>query len=47
MKRFSTGSSYLNFPGFAEERDTLVKGAYGRNYEKLRQIKAKYDPGFR
>jgi FAD/FMN-containing dehydrogenase len=45
MKQFSTGSSYLNFPGFAEDRDTLIKAAYGRNYERLRQIKAKYDPG--
>ncbi len=44
MKQFSTGGSYLNFPGFFEEGEDLLRGAYGDNYERLQQIKAKYDP---
>jgi hypothetical protein len=44
MKKFSTGGSYLNFPGFFEEGEELLQGAYGNNYERLQQIKAKYDP---
>jgi hypothetical protein len=40
---FSSGSSYLNFPGFLEE-EGLVERAYGRNYARLTAIKAKYDP---
>jgi hypothetical protein len=44
LQPFSPGGSYLNFPGFLEE-EGLVHKAYGRNYERLAQIKAKYDPG--
>jgi FAD/FMN-containing dehydrogenase len=44
MQRHSRGGSYLNFPGFAEEGEALLRGAYGANYERLRAIKAKYDP---
>ena len=44
MKRFSRSGTYLNFPGFAEEGDDLLKGAYGSNYERLQSIKTKYDP---
>ena len=35
---------YLNFPGFGEEGDDLLKRAYGPNYKRLKEIKAKYDP---
>ncbi len=35
---------YPNFPGFAEEGNELVQSAYGKNYERLSKIKAKYDP---
>ena len=44
LKRFSDGSSYLNFPGFVEDADQLLKSAYGPNLPKLQSIKAKYDP---
>ncbi len=44
LERFSGGKTYLNFPGFAEGGDALLRGAYGPNYERLRAIKAKYDP---
>jgi FAD/FMN-containing dehydrogenase len=42
---FGTGSTYLNFTGIAgESRDVGVDDAYGRNLERLAEIKAKYDP---
>jgi FAD/FMN-containing dehydrogenase len=44
MGEHSTGGLYLNFPGFAEEKEELVKAGYGANYERLRELKAKYDP---
>lgn len=43
MQRFSRGT-YLNFPGFMEDADRLLQGAYEQNYERLRAIKAMYDP---
>ena len=42
--RFSRSGVYLNFPGFMEDRDALLHAAYGQNLERLRSIKAKYDP---
>ncbi len=45
MGKHSTGGIYLNFAGFGEEKEALVKAAYGANYERLAQLKAKYDPG--
>jgi FAD/FMN-containing dehydrogenase len=44
MGRHSTGGLYLNFPGFGEEKEALVKAGYGVNYERLAALKAKYDP---
>ncbi len=44
MGRHSTGGLYLNFPGFGEEKEALVKAGYGANYERLAALKAKYDP---
>jgi FAD/FMN-containing dehydrogenase len=45
MQQFSDGGSYLNFPGFAEEGERLLRGAYGSNFDRLRAVKSKYDPG--
>ena len=38
------GSYYLNFPGVGEDSETLVRKAYGSNYERLAQVKRIYDP---
>jgi hypothetical protein len=44
LDRHSTGGVYLNFPGLGEEKDALVRAGYGPNYERLAELKAKYDP---
>jgi FAD/FMN-containing dehydrogenase len=44
MQPYSSGGVYLNFPGFLEDREALVRAAYGENTERLREIKAGYDP---
>lgn len=44
MKPHSDGSRYLNFAGFQEEGDELVRDAYGSQYGRLALLKHKYDP---
>jgi FAD/FMN-containing dehydrogenase len=44
LQRFSDGGVYLNFPGFCEEGEELLRAAYGKNYQRLVDIKNKYDP---
>jgi len=43
MRPFSSGSVYVNFLG-ADDGEDRVKAAYGPNYDRLAQIKTKYDP---
>lgn len=38
------GRAYLNFPGHGEDGDALTRASFGPNYEKLVEIKTKYDP---
>ena len=40
----SPGGTYLNFPGFVEEGEQLLRETYGANYERLQEVKAAYDP---
>ena len=43
MRQFSTGGTYINFLN-EEEGDDRIHDAYGKNYERLVEIKTKYDP---
>ena len=44
MKPYSSGSLYVNFSGFGEEGESLVRAIYGENYERLARLKQRYDP---
>ncbi len=44
LQPFSDGSRYLNFPGFQEEGDSMMRDAFGAQYARLAQVKARYDP---
>ena len=44
MKKFSSGGLYLNFPGEYEEGQSLMKDAFGSNYDRLVEVKNRYDP---
>jgi FAD/FMN-containing dehydrogenase len=39
-----TGSTYLNFTGPEEPAASSVPHAFGRNFDRLAEIKARYDP---
>ena len=41
---FDLGGAYPNFM-MDDEGDTRLKATYGNNYERLAQVKKKYDPG--
>jgi FAD/FMN-containing dehydrogenase len=43
LRRFSTGGTYVNFLTEEEGADR-VRAAYGKDYERLAAIKAKWDP---
>ena len=43
LKRFSTGGTYINFLT-EEEAGERIRSAYGGNFPRLTQIKAKWDP---
>lgn len=44
MEGFSDGSRYLNFAGFQEEGSEMIRKGFGPQYERLMQLKRKYDP---
>jgi FAD/FMN-containing dehydrogenase len=44
MQRFSDGGMYLNFPGFLEEGQEMMRNAYGENYQRLVALKNEHDP---
>jgi FAD/FMN-containing dehydrogenase len=43
LRRFSTGGTYINFLT-EEEGDERIHAAYGNNYDRLVEIKSKWDP---
>lgn len=44
MRPFSDGSAYLNFGGFQEEGEAMMRSVYGAKYTRLSALKQKYDP---
>jgi FAD/FMN-containing dehydrogenase len=44
MSRFPSGGAYLNFPGFLEEGERLLRDSYGPNFDRLKALKETYDP---
>lgn len=44
MGEFSDGSRYLNFAGFQEEGDDMMRKAFGDQYARLEALKRQYDP---
>ena len=45
VKKFGTGDVYLNFTGLADEAPSAgVDTAFGRNLQRLAEVKATYDP---
>ncbi|MEM9216518.1 MAG: FAD-binding oxidoreductase [Cyanobacteria bacterium P01_F01_bin.150] len=44
LKPFAAPGVYLNFPGFMEDADQMVKTAFGNNFQRLVEIKKTYDP---
>jgi FAD/FMN-containing dehydrogenase len=44
MEPFSDGSRYLNFPGFQEEGDSMMRESFGPQYARLAALKRMYDP---
>ncbi len=45
MQQYSPGGAYLNFPGVGEDNENLVRTSYAENYDRLVDVKTKYDPG--
>lgn len=45
MEGFSRGGLYLNFPGFGEEKEAMLRASFGPNYDRLVALKETYDPG--
>lgn len=41
---FSRGGSYINFPGFGEEKEEMLRAAFGANFDRLKAVKRQYDP---
>ena len=39
------GGLSLNFAGFREEKEALLRSAYGLNYDRLVELKRQNDPG--
>jgi hypothetical protein len=45
MEPYLKAGLYVNFAGLGEEGESLVRAAYGPNYDRLVAVKNRYDPG--
>ena len=43
LRPFSTGRTYVNFQG-RDEDDARIRATYGANYDRLAELKRRYDP---
>ena len=43
IRPFSTGGNYINFQT-TDDDDSRIESSYRGNYERLRRVKAEYDP---
>jgi FAD/FMN-containing dehydrogenase len=43
VRPFSTGRTYINFQG-VDEGEERIRAAYGANFDRLVEVKSKYDP---
>jgi FAD/FMN-containing dehydrogenase len=44
LQQIAGGGVYLNFAGFAEDANAVVRAGHQKNYERLREVKRHYDP---
>jgi FAD/FMN-containing dehydrogenase len=44
LRRFSTGGNYINFQT-ADEDERRIRSTYGVHFDRLRELKTKWDPG--
>lgn len=44
LRPWSDGSRYLNFAGLQEEGGAMMRSAFGPHYERLVELKGRYDP---
>ena len=44
LEPHAAGGAYLNFPGFLEEGESLVRASHGANYARLAALKGRLDP---
>ncbi|MFC6718372.1 FAD-binding oxidoreductase [Natrialbaceae archaeon GCM10025810] len=44
LRQFSDGSVYLNFPGFLEGGEDVMRTTFGSTYDRLVALKDEYDP---
>jgi FAD/FMN-containing dehydrogenase len=44
LEPLSTGQQYVNFPGFYEDGEKMMRQTFGANLDRLAAVKRKYDP---
>jgi len=44
LEPYSTAGEYVNFPGFYEDSEQMVRDTFGDNLGRLQAVKKRYDP---